>query len=185
MDFVARLPALLGRFQNAELRYALIGGLAMAVHGIQRTTLDADFVLLLDDLPHADLILISEGYEKAFQSENVSHYFSPPPHSDRIGLLHAFRPATLDMLKRSKLHPLDATTQVPVVAHEDIIGLKIQALSNDPSRQVSDWSDIQAIVNHTRIHSLPLDWELISDYFQLFDLQDKLQALMNLHGPTL
>src|SRR5690606_31468073 len=101
MDFSQALPGLISRFNAAGIRYALIGGLAMAMRGVQRSTLDADFILLLENLEEADSILRSLGYRKEFASENVSHYVSADPALGRIDFLHAFRSATLGMLGRA------------------------------------------------------------------------------------
>lgn len=38
MDFSRALPPLIERFDAAGIHYALIGGLAMAMRGVQRTT---------------------------------------------------------------------------------------------------------------------------------------------------
>ena len=48
----------------------------MALRGVQRATVDLDFILMLQDLDKADAIFRRAGYERVFKSENVSHYFS-------------------------------------------------------------------------------------------------------------
>ncbi|MCF7675605.1 MAG: hypothetical protein K9N23_20985 [Akkermansiaceae bacterium] len=45
MNFSESLAAVTSQFDEVGLRYALIGGLAMAMRGVQRATLDADFIL--------------------------------------------------------------------------------------------------------------------------------------------
>ncbi len=89
------------------------------------------------------------------------------------------------MLDRAKCLPLTPELNIPVVSLEDIIGLKIQASVNDPSRYYTDWSDIHAILAHCRTHTLPVDWDLLADYLALFDLQSKLPDLLRSHGSSL
>ena len=59
-----------------SVRYALIGGFAMAMRGVQRATVDLDFILMIEDLSKAQNILEGLGYELLFKNENVSHYKS-------------------------------------------------------------------------------------------------------------
>jgi hypothetical protein len=182
MNFLETLPALVSRFDAAGIRYALIGGLAMAARGIQRATLDIDFILLLDDLEPADAILRSLGFRREFHSENVSHYLADDPVSGRIDLLHAFRRPALGMLDRAERLDLLPMLPLPVVRIEDLIGLKIQAAANDPTRHRNDWNDIALLLELAGRQRLPLDWELINDYLTIFGLQQQLPELRQIHG---
>jgi hypothetical protein len=184
MDFASTLPKIIAHFEGANLRYALIGGLAMALRGVQRTTLDADFIILADDLETCHSILQALGYQRAFHTENVSHYLSADPALGRVDLLHAFRPATLGMLARAERLPLTPDCGIPVVHTEDLIGLKVQAACNDASRATGDWSDIHRLVENAARLNQNLDWELIGDYLDLFDQSHQLTILRNLHGET-
>ena len=184
MQFVKVLNEVLGRFDSLGIRYALIGGFAMALRGVQRTTVDLDFILMLEDMDNAHEVLESLGYHREFHSENVSHYQSPDTAWGRIDLLHAFRGPTLGMLSRAEPIEISPEIKVKVVHVEDLIGLKIQALVNDPSRSVRDWSDIYMMLEETGKRRDVLDWELISDYLAIFDLQDKLSDLKSLYGAT-
>ena len=156
----------------------------MAMRGVQRATLDADFILALEDLERAHSMLLSLGYHRDFHSANVSHYLSPDPAFGRIDLLHAFRGPTLGMLERVERLDFAAAQTIPVVHLEDLIGLKIQAATNDPARSRSDWNDIHLLLEHAARQRLPLDWELIGDYLGLFDLQTKLPELKQTYGPA-
>jgi len=185
MNFAKVLSHVVSDLDAHGVRYALIGGMAMAMHGLQRATLDLDFILLLDDLATADEILRSHGYHREFYSENVSHYLGNTSDLGRIDLLHAFRGPTLGMLDRATRLPWPDSIAVPVVHLEDLIGLKIQALVNDPARQGRDWADILQMVSHSADCSIAIDWELVADYLALFDLGDKLPELTHVYGQTL
>ena len=61
MNFLAALEKLTAAFDEADVHYALIGGFAMALRGVQRATVDLDFILLehcasTGRLPNWDLI---------------------------------------------------------------------------------------------------------------------------------
>ena len=181
MNFTRILPTLIQRFDQESIHYALIGGLAMALRGVQRATLDADFILLAEDLNACHSILENLGYRLAFHTQNVSHYLGRESALGRIDLLHAFRPATLTMLQRCERLPLTSDCFIPVVHLEDLIGLKVQAASNDPSRIYRDWNDIHQIVQHAGSCNNALDWELLSDYLALFEQSHQLSNLQQIY----
>jgi hypothetical protein len=182
MDFGHVVENVITRLDAAKVRYALIGGFAMALRGIQRATIDLDFLLMLEDLERADAIFQQAGYRRAFRSKNVSHYTAKVQSLGRIDILHAFRGPTLSMLDRAERIPLTETASLPVVQVEDLIGLKVQAACNDPLRTTSDWADIRMMTEASGFQSASLDWELINDYLEIFDQTDKLFELKKWYG---
>lgn len=50
MNFAQVINAVCGQLDAAGVRYALIGGFAMALRGVQRATMDLDFILMLETL---------------------------------------------------------------------------------------------------------------------------------------
>jgi len=182
MNFAHVIATLCRRLDAAQIRYALIGGFAMALRGVQRATMDLDFILMLDDLKIAHSILTELGYRREFHSENVSHYLNPDEAWGRIDILHAFRGPSLGMLRRAERLPVNADLTLPVVAIEDIIGLKIQAIANDPPRALADWHDIGLLLVAAREQHISLDWELMEDYLRLFHFEERLPVLKSLHG---
>jgi len=102
MDFSKVIAEVVGSLERAGVRYALIGGFAMALRGVQRATADLDFILALDDLSKAEEILSQHGYRRVFRSENVSHFISDDLAWGRIDILHAFRRPSLGMLERAE-----------------------------------------------------------------------------------
>ena len=181
MDLFATITRIVSRLDSANIHYALIGGLAMALRGVQRATFDADFLLLLADLETADLVLREEGYILVFHSENVSHYEKCDAVLNRIDILHAFRTPSLGMLERADRIPLATGCSIPVVRVEDLIGLKIQASVNNPARALGDWSDVHRLIKHSGERSLELDWELIADYLEIFRMTERITGLKALH----
>ncbi len=176
MDFLQILPALCRGLDERSVRYALIGGFGMAMRGVQRATLDLDFILAMEDLESADQVLRELGYKRYFHSPNVSHYRNAQS-AGRIDLLHAFRRPALAMLDRAERLQVGEDWALPVAAVEDIIGLKIQALNNAPSREDQDWPDIRLLIRSAGEQGTHLDWALIEDYLTLFDRQHLLPQL--------
>jgi len=184
MNFAQVIATLCGRLDAAQVRYALIGGFAMGLRGVQRATMDLDFILMLEDLETAHRILVEDGYRREFHSENVSHYLHPDGSWGRIDILHAFRGPSLGMLRRAERLPVGAQLELPVVVTEDIIGLKVQAIANDPTRALADWHDIGLLVAAAGEQGAALDWELVEDYLRLFHFEGKLPELKSIHGAT-
>ncbi len=182
MDFLRVLDTVCGSLDRDNVRYALIGGFAMAMRGVQRATVDLDFILLLDHLTKADDILISSGYRRVFRSENVSHYRADASEFGRVDLLHAFRGPSLSMLDRAERLEVSAGLTVPVARVEDIIGLKVQAAVNDSRRATHDWLDIRMLLEAAHHRRQELDWMLIGDYLDIFSLNDQMEILRGWYG---
>ena len=77
MDFKSVLSILLKRFEENNIDYGLMGGFALGLWGVGRTTVDIDFLVKRDDMKKTDGIMREAGYECKYKSENVSQYVSP------------------------------------------------------------------------------------------------------------
>ena len=167
MNFIPFAEQIIRSFAREHIRYALIGGFAVGLWGVARGTVDLDFLINRDDLGTVDQIMAGLGYRLHFRSENVSHFISESAPTERVDFLHAFRPHALAMLDRAVERTifsgrLRAKTLIP----EDLIGLKIQALANDPRREQWDLRDIETLL---KLHGRQVDWSLIGEYCTLFD----------------
>ncbi len=174
MDFEKVLQFIINDFSENDVRYALIGGFAMGAFGIIRATMDLDILIDRNDLPAVEQIMGARLYRCVYKTENVSQYISDLKVFGQIDFLHAFRHISLSMLQRARQLPVyEGRFTVPVLAPEDIIGLKIQALSNDPSRERLEAADIQLIIEH---FGKNIDWGLLQEYFQLFNKVNEYEA---------
>ena len=162
MNFEKVFQIVVNDFNKEDVAYALIGGFAVGVWGIMRTTTDLDFIILLKDSPKIEKIMKKHSYRCVYKTENVSQYVSDIKILGEIDFLHAFRKISLSMLKRAKELPVfGGKFKVKVLIPEDIIGLKLQALSNESSRENREYADIESIMDHFRKR---LDWKLIGEY---------------------
>lgn len=182
MNFSKVIGAVVAGLDGAAVRFAVIGGFAMGLRGVQRATMDLDFILMLEDLEKADAVLTRLGYRRAFHSENVSHYLAEAREWGRIDILHAFRGPSLGMLQRADRINLDDEVRLPVVQIVDLIGLKVQALVNDPERTANDWADIRMLLQAAGTQGEPLDWELLTDYLRVFRMENRLPELQAIYG---
>jgi hypothetical protein len=173
--FDKALGVLLDGFAARGIRAAAIGGFAMALSGAGRSTEDLDFLVHRDDLPALDALMAEAGYARRFVSENVSQYAAADPALVSVDFLHAFRAISLAMLARAREVPLaGGSRRVKVLQPEDVIGLKIQALANNPSRRQRDLADIEALAD---AQGGRLDWERLKEFFGLFKRDEEFAAL--------
>ena len=175
MNFISVTEQVLRLFDRKNLRFALIGGYAIGLWGVSRGTVNMDFLIHREDLDKLDQIMAGMLYKLRFRSDNVSHFSSETAPSGEMDFLHAYRPHSLAMLDRAVLlkifgDRLLVNTLIP----EDLIGLKIQAMVNDPRREQLDLWDIKALL---KLHGREINWSLIEEYFVIFDRTSLLEQL--------
>lgn len=151
---------------RAGIDHALIGGFALAVHGITRATGDID--LLVDEKDKERLITELSGHEYTLRTSTaeVLHLTGPA----RLDILLARRPISRGMLSRAKKTEVLA---IKCLDAEDLIGLKIQAYCNNPRRELQDKADIQFLIRHYPA----LDWDRVKSYAEAFDQWEEIQKL--------
>ena len=175
MDFKLVLDRLLTGFQEKEIRYALTGGFALGLWGGSKSTVDLDFLVHREDMDKVHTLMTGLGYEIHHHTENVSQYVSPLARFGGIDFIHAFRDASVEMLKRAvEKEIFSGSMKVRTMIPEDIIGLKLQAVYNNPKREKSDIADIEMLVS---VHNRKLDWELLKRYFTIFEMDDLFEKI--------
>ena len=148
---VHQLLAFLEALRQQGIRHAAIGGLAVVAHGVVRATQDLDFLIAADSMPDVDRVMTQLGFRCIHASADAANYASD---GFRIDFLLARRPPTLRLLDTARIL-LAFGHELSVVDVEGIIGLKLQAVVNDPRRQ-QDLVDIRALLS---AHRKSIDWE--------------------------
>ncbi|MFH1223852.1 MAG: hypothetical protein V1647_05880 [Pseudomonadota bacterium] len=148
--------------------HAVIGGVALANLGINRATADLDLLIKGENRDAAIAALCKEGFNLGKHTDEVLHF-------DGVGyldILLANRPLSKVMLQNAVVI---GALKIKCLLPEDIIGLKIQAYSNDPSRELQDKSDIKALgtVN------TKMDMAKIKKYADLFNKWEEVKALLS------
>lgn len=179
MDFKKIIRLLLNEFIENNVRYALMGGFALGALGIPRATVDIDFLVNHNDLPKVDNIMEKNGYECVYKSENVSQYVSPLKIFGEVDFLHAFRKISIRMIEKAiEKDIFEGELKIRVLRPEDIIGLKIQAIANDEKRANREYVDIEALMEY---YGTGLNWDLIKEYFLIFDQINKFDELRKIY----
>lgn len=175
--FLESIRLVLESARRGEFRVALIGGFALPFHGVRRATGDVDFLVEGAGGEALDADLLAARFRCLHRSQNAAHYAAPRRDLSSIDAVYARRPASLAMLDRAPERPIaSADFPVAVVDVEGIIGLKVQAIANDPKRRRRDVDDIVALLER----SLPtVDLALLREYFALFEMGDELEEILS------
>jgi hypothetical protein len=173
--FVATIQLVLAVARRQRFAVALIGGFALPFHGVRRTTGDVDFLAAAEGAEGLHEALLAAGARCLHTSPDAANYAPGSSGLAPVDFVYARRVRARDMLRRARAQPLrGARLRVPVVDAEALIGLKLQALANEP-RRVQDEADIRALLAAVRA---PLNLELLRDYFRLFDREHDLERLL-------
>jgi hypothetical protein len=172
MDLRSVLIEIHAAFDAASIDHALIGGLALAAHGAARATVDLDLLADGERSDDVDRIAREHGYNCLHRTEDVANYASDDPVRGRVDLLFARRAYGRAMLARAVTREVLGAS-LRVVDPSDLIGLKVQSSSNDPSRRRQDLADIERL-----LRLAPVDLSRVREYFRLFDREKELDALL-------
>lgn len=178
MDFNRAFALLIKNFQKKEIDFALIGGFALHAAGYTRTTQDIDFIIAREKLAEVKKVLKALGYSLLFESEEVATFEDKKGDLGRVDFILAHRKYATAMLLRAKYKDiLNGKFSLKVVIPEDLIGLKVQSSSNDPSRFYQDMADIEGIIraNYNR-----LDMKLVKEYFEIFKREKDLIQILRI-----
>jgi hypothetical protein len=170
---LSAMDALAQRFTMNGIDFAFIGGVALAMHGLPRTTKDLDLIVNGDAADEADALMVEIGFERLQRSDTFGNYLLGPL---RVDLLFTRGAHSRRMLQRARPIAIRRSTS-KLVSPEDLIGLKLQALANNPARPF-DRGDIEMLLARF-LDSM--DLALLRDYFKLFEKESELDALLQAH----
>lgn len=168
---VEQIKQAVAAFTGCETPPALIGGLALAAHQVVRATRDVDFLADADDADRLHEVLLTLGYRCVHRSEDAANYLR---EDEGLDLLYAHRPVAKRLLSDAAEYE---TVMGPlrVISAEGLIGFKLQALVNNPSR-ARDLEDIRALLRAQRGR---LNMSEVQEYFALFNRQEMLNELLD------
>lgn len=161
----------LAAFAGFKTPPALIGGLALASHGVIRTTRDVDFLVDADDADRLHEVLLGIGYECVHRSPDAANYLRGEEGFD---VLYAHRTTARRLLNEADEHQT-GFGRLRVISAEGLIAFKLQGYVNDPAR-VRDLDDLRALL---KANAGRLDMDEVRRYFALFDREDLLEALQD------
>lgn len=173
-QLIAQLREADAALGQAGIRYTLIGGVAVNIHGHLRATRDLDLMLLVDDADSAHDLFVGLGYEAIDRRPDVASYVRG---AARLDVIYAVRPVNRGLLEHSQ-EVTFGDLRLPVISVEGLLGLKIQAFNDDP-RRIDDLTDMIELV---RLHRADLNLEEVRSYFRLFDRERVLDDILRAIG---
>ncbi len=172
MDFGRNLEDLKSFLDARQYRWALIGGVALAAHGLARLTLDLDLVVDADAQTELVSFMEALGFETLHCSAGYSNHLHLDSIRGRIDFVYVRGP-TRDLLfaeAETRLGPRGIPVLVPKPEH--LIAMKLRAIKSDSSRTFQDLADIRYLA------SLPgVDHDEIRRQFERHGLLDRYYEL--------
>lgn len=166
MSLIEGITSFTDELHRSKVPFGIIGGLAVFAYGGERTTFDVDFLIHGDHKAKVRDIGRKLGLTVINENPEVVQFSG----SAQIDVVFANRPASQAMLGR--LRQVGALPY-PVVAPEDLIGLKIQAFAGDRSREFTDKGDILTIFRNVA----DLDFDKIKEYADIFNVWNEIEDL--------
>jgi hypothetical protein len=171
LNFSSVLAEARSVFELAGVRFALAGGVAVAAYGIQRSTLDLDFVVARPDADAAVAALEKSGFETLRRTEGFSNHLRAAG-SDRVDLLFVAEPTAGALFAGATEQSIFGATSVAVVHPEHLVAMKLFALQQNPDRQAIDLEDVRAL-----LHKGLVDSSVVSGYLVRYGLEEHRRAL--------
>jgi hypothetical protein len=151
---------------------AVIGGLGLVGHGVTRATVDLDLVTEAAAQDHLVAFLESQGYETLHRSAGYSNHLHENPERGRVDFVY-LDGGTADKLFAGSVPRLDLAGRKALVPRaEHLVAMKVQAMKNDPTRELQDLADIQSLMRLSGV-----DLEEVRGYFARAGLLDRYDAL--------
>ena len=174
MDFARALALLDGFTAAASVRTVLVGGLAMAAHGLPRTTFDLDLAVDGDRQDELIAFLEAKGYRTLHRSSGYSNHLHSEPALGRIDLVYLHGATRDAVLGAARTLAGPDGKPIAVVAPEHLAAMKVLAMKNDPSRTFAEMADIRFLL------SLPgIDRAAVERQFTRHGLERRFRELVD------
>jgi len=159
-------------FEEQEIETALIGGFALAAHGIPRATADLDFLAEEDSQPRIVSFLESRGYETFSRSRAFSCHDHPIPSLGRIDFLYAGLETAREIFRKGVRVPVLTDRTVLVARPEHLIALKLFARAANPGRFHREMDDIRQLcrldgIDHAEVRGYFEKYGRVEEYDEL------------------
>jgi hypothetical protein len=151
---------------------AVVGAFGLLGWGLQRVTLDLDFVTRAGAQAELVAHLESLGYETLHRSAGYSNHLHADPDLGRVDLLYVDdRTARLLFAGARPLLDLGGRRlQVPRAEH--LAAMKVLAIKNDPSRTLQDLADVAYLLRTPGV-----DRDEVRGYFEQAGLRERWDEL--------
>ena len=172
MDFVGVFQTVSNFLDEKGIRYAVIGGVALASYGFVRNTEDLDLVVEASGQDAIIHFLESRGYKTLHRSTGYSNHLHSDPSWGRIDFVYMGQETSRKLFAESRIVKGSVGDSIPLPKPEHLAAMKVLAIKNDPSRTFQDLADIRFLI------TLPgVDRAEIRGYFERNGMQESLHEL--------
>ena len=172
VDFVRVADSVVSFLEERGEPVAVVGAFGLFAWGLQRATLDLDFVVRSEAQEALVAHLEGLGYETLYRSPGYSNHLHRDSALGRVDLLYVS--AETARLLFAGCRPLLGlgTRKLNVPRAEHLAAMKVQAMKNDPSRQLQDLADIGFLLRQPGV-----DRDEVRGYFETAGLREKWDEL--------
>jgi Nucleotidyl transferase AbiEii toxin, Type IV TA system len=172
MNFGMVLAAVSGFLEERGYRHALIGAVALAAHGLLRTTQDLDLIVEFSAQPDLLQFLEARGYKTLHRSSGYSNHSHPDPAWGRVDFVYVQGETSDKLFSACTRLRGPGDVEIPVPRPEHLAALKVVALKNAPSRELQDLADIRYLL------TLPgVDGTEVRSYFERHGLESRFDEI--------
>jgi hypothetical protein len=141
------LQCLADSLQGGRFRALMIGGFALPAYGVERLTLDVDFMVTEEDVAPLAMALKSVGYTLAFRSPQFARLRAAASALPDIDLVFV-DPAVMDAVWADRVLHLWAGVELPVASLAVMLGTKLHALryNREARSHKSDLGDLRGLL---------------------------------------
>jgi len=172
VDFERVLRMLAEFFEGSSTQWGVVGGLAVAVYGAARTTLDVDIVV---DGQAQDAVidfLEARGYQTLHRSTGYSNHLHRDPDLGRVDVVYLRGETSRRVFSEMNVRLGPQGASIPVPRPEHIAAMKAFSIRNDPRREARELADIEAL-----LHAPDVNRAEIREYLTRYGLEDLLERL--------
>ena len=166
------LAAILAELEKHNIPYAIVGAVAMGFWGVRRDTVDIDLLVKATDREKVIAFMKGIGYDHLVASNFADQFGHLMKEMGFVDFLYTKREQGI--IEDGKTFKSIKDIDVRVAMPEDIIAMKLDAIKNNPKREIQDWADIQAIVE---VLGDKLDWTKIRNYCKLLDIEEAYEKI--------
>ncbi len=174
MEFKKIMTELLLELDKRHIPYAIVGAVAMGFWGVRRDTMDIDFLVKAADREKILALMKGFGYDHAVSSNFADQFVHFIRTMGSVDFLYTKKEKGI-IESSTTFRGLDGK-EIHVALPEDIIGMKLEGIRNNPKREMKDWADIQSIVE---LLGDDLDWEKIKGYCKITGMKDGYDKILS------
>jgi hypothetical protein len=171
VDFV-RVYDLVASFLEGQAQLAVVGGLGLHAHGVTRATIDLDLVTEAGVQRPLLSLLEAAGYETLHVSAGFSNHLHAEEALGRLDFIYVDGDTARALFAGCTRRLSLGSRQALVPRAEHLAAMKVQAMKNDPTRELRDLADIQALLRVPGV-----DRALVRQYFERASLLDRFHAI--------